>query len=129
MRNKIQTVDVVQSVFLEAVQEAEGRTFSTEGEFRHWLNKIVGEKIIRHKEKAKEVVGELSGTILEEFSELDSMEKALGQLASQERDVIVMHYFEGLGDFEIGKKLGVSEETAQKRIQEAVSALAREMDS
>ena len=75
------------------------------------------------------MVGELSGTILEEFSELDSMEKALGQLASQERDVIVMHYFEGLGDFEIGKKLGVSEETAQKRIQEAVSALAREMDS
>ena len=75
------------------------------------------------------MVGGLSGTIFEEFSELDSMERALGQLASRERDIIVMHYFEGLGDFEIGEKLGVSEEDAQKRVQEAVSALAREMDS
>ena len=129
MRNKVQTVDVVQSVFLEAVKEAEGRTFSTEGEFRHWLNKIVGEKIIRHKEKVKGLEEGLSGTILEEFSELDSMERALGQLASQARDIIVMHYFEGLGDFEISEKLGVDEETAQKRIREAVGALAREMDS
>ena len=132
MRDRVQTVDVVQSVFLEAVREAEQRSFASEAQFRAWLNALVGEKVRRHKEMAEEKGGEapdLSGTILEEFSQLDSMEVALGRLSPEERELIVMRYFEDLDDSEIADKLGAPQEEAARRVQRAVASLAREMDA
>ena len=132
MRDKVQTVDVVQSVFLEAVREAEQRSFSSEAQFRAWLNSLVGDKIRRHKELAAEKAEQspdLSGTILEEFGQLDSMEAALGRLSPEERELIVMRYFGNLDDAEIADKLGTHQEAAGRRVQRAVASLAREMDA
>jgi RNA polymerase sigma-70 factor (ECF subfamily) len=151
LRGKIETMDVVQSVFYEAVRGAETKEFESEGHFRAWLNRLVENRIRKearyfnrqkrdfNKEEAlmhsrgeeqqpDKTLGPRPVSIVEHFDELARMEKALEKVPEDTREVLVMRYFEELTYQEIGERIEKSEEATRKIVNRAVQLLAREMD-
>jgi RNA polymerase sigma factor (sigma-70 family) len=54
---------------------------------------------------------------------LQALDEAVNRLSDADRQVIVAHYFQGQSYAEVGAKLGVSEETVQKRGARSVNRL------
>ena len=151
LRGKIETMDVVQSVFYEAVRGAESKEFESEGHFRAWLNRLVENRIRKEaryfnrqkrdinkeealmhsrgeEQKPDKTLGPRPVSIVEHFDELARMEEALEKVPKDTREILVMRYFEELTYQEIGKRIEKSEEATRKVINRAVQLLAREMD-
>ena len=151
LRGKIETMDVVQSVFYEAVRGAESKEFESEGHFRAWLNRLVENRIRKEaryfnrqkrdinkeealmhsrgeEQKPDKTLGPRPVSIVEHFDELARMEEALEKVPKDTREILVMRYFEELTYQEIGKRIEKSEEATRKIINRAVQLLAREMD-
>jgi len=151
LRGKIETMDVVQSVFYEAVRGAESKEFESEGHFRAWLNRLVENRIRKEaryfnrqkrdinkeealmhsrgeEQKPDKTVGPRPVSIVEHFDELARMEEALENVPKDTREILVMRYFEELTYQEIGARIEKSEEASRKIINRAVQLLAREMD-
>ena len=152
LRSKVETMDVVQGVFLEAVRTAEEREFKSEGHFRAWLNRLVENRIRkdardwgRQKRDASRERSffNTSGeertdieqdrrrpiSIVEEFDDLERMEDALEKLPEDRREIIVMRFFDQLTYAEIGEKIGKSEDATRKMVDRCVQLLAKDMDS
>ena len=55
------------------------------------------------------------------------LDEGLASLKASERQVLVLHYYEGLKFSEVGTRLGISEAAAQKRGQRALERLTEEM--
>jgi RNA polymerase sigma factor (sigma-70 family) len=51
------------------------------------------------------------------------LDEAIGKLKREDRDAVVLRYFQGLSAAEIGEALAISPEAAQKRISRAVNRL------
>ena len=151
LRGKIETMDVVQSVFYEAVRGAESKEFESEGHFRAWLNRLVENRIRKEaryfnrqkrdinkeealmysrgeEQKPDKTLGPRPVSIVEHFDELARMEEALEKVPKDTREILVMRYFEELTYQEIGKRIVKSVEATRKIINRAVQLLAREMD-
>ncbi len=151
LRGKIETMDVVQSVFYEAVRGAESKEFESEGHFRAWLNRLVENRIRKEaryfnrqkrdinkeealmhsrgeEQKPDKTLGPRPVSIVEHFDELGRMEEALEKVPKDTREILVMRYFEELTYQEIGARIEKSEEASRKIINRAVQLLAREMD-
>ena len=150
LRAKVETMDIVQQVFLEAVQTSKEREFKSEGHFRAWLSRIVENRIRktardwgrqkRAQAKDRPLLNTRqevrSGTdkhrrpvsIVEEFDQLELMETAMEGMDEPVRELIVMRLFEELTYGEIGEATGRNEDAARKAVSRAVEALARRMD-
>ncbi len=150
-RSNVETIDVVQGVFLEAVRSAEEREFQSEGHFRAWLNRLVENRIRkdardwgRQKRDASRERSffNTSGeertdieqdrrrpvSIVEEFDDLERMEEALEKLPKGQREMVVMRFFDQLTYAEIGEQIGKSEDAARKSVDRCIQLLARDMD-
>jgi len=150
LRGKVETMDIVQNVFLEAVQSAENREFKSEGHFRAWINKLVENRIRksarffgqqkRDTNKERQLMDESGNiaapsktvaprpvSIVEEFDQLERMDAALEHMPTDIREVITMRYFDELSYAEIGGLIDKSEEAARKTVNRAVALLAKEM--
>ena len=151
LRGKMETMDVVQSVFCEAVRSADQREFESEGHFRAWLNQLVENRIRkearyfgrqkrdmqkeevflntkREERRPDRTLSPRPVSIVEHFDELARMELALEHVPSDVREILVMRYFEELTYAEIGERIEKSEEATRKIVNRAVQMLAREMN-
>ena len=151
LRGKMETMDVVQSVFCEAVRSADQREFESEGHFRAWLNQLVENRIRkearyfgrqkrdmqkeevflntkREERRPDRTLSPRPVSIVEHFDELARMEQALEHVPSDVREILVMRYFEELTYAEIGEHIEKSEEATRKIVNRAVQMLAREMN-
>ncbi len=151
LRSKIETMDIVQNVFLEAVGTADQKEFKSEGHFRSWLSRVVENRIrktardfgrqkrdISKERPLMDTQGQVRSdrpgksrqpiSILEEFDELGRMEKAMEVLPEATRELLVMRFFDELTYAEIGERTERSEDAARKAVNRAVALLGREMD-
>tara|TARA_B100000959_G_C14769003_1_gene536665 strand:- start:167 stop:769 length:603 start_codon:yes stop_codon:yes gene_type:complete len=151
LRGKMETMDVVQSVFCEAVRGADQRDFESEGHFRAWLNQLVENRIRkearyfgrqkrdiqkeevflntkREERRSDKTLSPRPVSIVEHFDELARMELALEHVPADVREILVMRYFEELTYAEIGNRIEKSEEATRKIVNRAVQMLAREMN-
>ncbi|HJM40096.1 MAG: sigma-70 family RNA polymerase sigma factor [Planctomycetota bacterium] len=150
LRSKVETLDIVQNVFLEAVSTAENKEFRSEGHFRAWLNRLVENRIRKSardfgrqkRDSSKErplmnTTGEERTTlrhegprpisIVEEFDELERMEKSMGLLPDEVRELLVMRFFDEMTYAEIGEALGRTEEASRKAVNRGVEMLSKTM--
>jgi RNA polymerase sigma-70 factor (ECF subfamily) len=149
LRQKVETLDILQSAFLEAVRGVEEREFASEGHFRSWLSRLV-ENRIRKKARffsrkrrdvgletpAASVLGEempmpISGprpvSLVEKIDLQRQLEAALDRLPAGLQEVLVLRYFEGLSYAEIGERVDRTEEGARKLVKRGVELLVAEM--
>jgi RNA polymerase sigma-70 factor (ECF subfamily) len=133
--------DIVQETFL-AVQEKIG-TFrgSTEPEWRAWLKRILLRRLAKERRQHKtwkrqvpqpgdavdprinkKTVTPPSGR-LRDGERDQKLAEALSQLPERYRQVVCWHHQDGLGFREIGARLGISDDAAQKAWGRALAQL------
>lgn len=153
IRNKLQSMDLLQEVFLAAFQKIQQFEPTSEGAFIHWLAKIVQNKLIDHvnhfnASKRKAPYGEIP---LDSSSEVNNgdgqlkidppandttpsqivirqdaknvVDDLLAKLKEDEREIIIYHSLEELTFKEIGQILNKSEDAVRKKYQRAMLKL------
>lgn len=149
LRQKVETYDILQSVFLEAVSAAGDREFRSERHFHSWLNRLVESRLQRkarffsqqrrsaEKERPLNPQGAVEPppgppqhrpiSLVEKLDDEERVERALEQLPSGQREVLVLRFYEQLSFAEIGERIGRSEEAARKLVNRAVELLSAEL--
>ena len=151
LRSKLESVDLVQDVFLSALKDLGSFTYKTEGDFLRWLSRIAENRLRNQLQRLhankrdirKEVrlngyrptaedslVAALDAVdtrtpsaIMSKREELDKLAKAIDALRPEYREVIVLTKVEGLSYREIGDKLGRSADAARMLFSRAMAAL------
>ena len=149
LRQKVETLDILQSAFLEAVRSVGEKDFASEGHFRSWLSRLV-ENRIRKKARffsrqrrdvglespSSVALGEASlipvggprpVSLVEQIDQQKRLEAALDKLPSGIQEALVMRFFEGLTYAEIGARLDRTEEAARKLVKKGVDLLNHEL--
>jgi RNA polymerase sigma-70 factor (sigma-E family) len=90
---------------------------------RRWTTEVVSDKVVEMLAPARD-----SG-LAEAVAESQSMWQALGGLSDRQRAVLVLRYYEGLTEAEIGAVLGISPGTVKSHAHAALAALAARVPS
>ena len=151
LRSKLESVDLVQDVFVSALKDLGNFTYKNEGDFVRWLSGITENRLRDNLDKLhadkrdirKEVrLNTHRPTIEDSFAaalepidattpsviiskreEFDKLAKAIDALKPEYREVIVLTKIEGLSYREIGDKLGRSADAARMLFSRAMAAL------
>ena len=152
LRSKLDSVDVVQDVLVQAMGGLKDFTYRSEGDFLRWLSRIAQNKLrdifdefhadkrdIRREIPLKEerrstapggAIGPIGTTtpsvIMCKREALDRLETALDQLKPEYKEVVVLKRIEGLSYAEIGERLGKSPEAVGMLLSRAMTALTIE---
>lgn len=156
MRGRVDAADIVQEVFLEALEHRDRFVTESEESLFLWLRGIAANKLLelhrfhlgtQSRNAGREVAlapGEASedssaalaaqliawGTRASEAAVRDEvrlrLEQALGQMDAIDREVLVLKHFEQLTSRETARVLGIEERAAAKRYLRALQRL-REM--
>jgi len=136
-------LDVAQSVFLRLAEKI--GNFRGEGTFRGWVSAITARMAIDHlrrKGRRREVPGDPemveripapaspgSGnprTVLDRKMRMEVVERAVRDLAPQQRAVFVLRFREGMMPKEIGERLGIPGRQVRSQLHRALAKI-REM--
>jgi len=151
LRSKMESMDLVQEVLINALRGLGDFTYKNEGDFLRWLSRIAQNALGHHLEKLhankrdirREVRldnygpttgGGLAGipgpieattpsVIMSRKEELDKLEKAIDELKPEHKEVIVLTKIEGLSYKEIGERLGKSADAVGMLLSRAMVAL------
>lgn len=134
--------DIVQETFLQVYQKLE--TLEGPTQFTGWLYQIAHRRCIAWLRKNRIQTEPLEETDISEIeteayseyvateqakttaeAQRDLVEKLLAKLKERDREVIMLHYFEEMSSPEIGKSLGVSENTIKSRLHRAKQQLKK----
>jgi RNA polymerase sigma factor (sigma-70 family) len=125
--------DVVQTVFMDLSLKA--RSLLSSPTLPGWLcrhtffvasAKVRTEQRRRARERQAVQMNELHQSAERDWDELSSvLDDALQQLGAPDRDAIVLRYFKRRDLKAVGAALGLSEDTAQKRVSRALEKLRR----
>jgi len=150
-RSKLESMDLVQDVFIHAFQGLGGFTYTNEGDFVRWLSKITQNVLRdnldklhaakrdirkelplgRHRSTTGRGLRGIPGgldamtpsVIMSKGEDLAKLEKAIDELKPEYRDVIVLSKIEGLSYKEIGKRLGKSPDAVRMLMPSAMAEL------
>ena len=151
LRTHLDSMDLVQDAFLNALRGLENFTYTNEGDFLRWLSRIVQNALGHHLEKLhadkrdirREVrLNERGPTtnsrsagargrvdvttpskIMSQMEELNKLERAIDELKAEHREVIVLAKLEGLSYREIGERLGKSADAVGMLLSRAMVSL------
>ncbi|MHC4536483.1 MAG: RNA polymerase sigma factor [Planctomycetota bacterium] len=147
LRSKLDSVDIVQDVLIQALKGLQSFTYRSEGDFLRWLSRIAENKLrdifdefhagkrdirkeIPFKEERRNTIGAIGpmgittpSVIMCKKEALDRLEKALDQLKPEYKEVIVLKRIEGLSYAEIAEKLDKSTEAVGMLLSRAITAL------
>ena len=134
--------DIVQETFLQVYQKL--NTLEDPTQFTRWLHQIANRRCIAWLRKNRVQTEPLEETDISEIeaeaysqyvvtehakttadAQRDLVEKLLAKLKERDREVITLHYFEEMSSPEIGKFLGVSENTIKSRLRRAKQQLKK----
>lgn len=152
MRSKLESMDLVQEVLINALSGLEDFTYQNEGDFVRWLSKITenafydnldklyaGKRDIRKEVRFDECISSNTGkftgtpgpidattpsTIMSRREDFARLEKAIDKLKPKYRKVILLAKIEQLSYNQIGEKLGVSAAAVKMLVSRAVVELA-----
>lgn len=78
----------------------------------------------RHEREAAEMRDAMQSQSTPEISDLkEVLDDAIGGLSGKDREAVLMRYHEGHSMAEVGRRMGISEEAARKRLSRAVERL------
>ncbi len=135
LRNRMDSLDLAQSAYLEAYRDLDGYEYGGKGSFRRWLMGIVENKIrgrlkffkAQRRDMRREVALEGQSIPRETLSPVSRflaledrvrLEAAMDRLPEEYREVIIARYYLRLSWKEVGERHG-------QRSPEAVQMLAR----
>ena len=152
LRSKLQSMDLVQDVFVSALRGLKDFTYQNEGDFLRWLATITENRIRDNVEKFHadkrdirretpldisgqssknsfvRIVGPVSSTtpsmIASRREDLDRLEKAIDKMPPEYRQVILLAKIEGLSGPELAQRLGKTPGAARALLSRALAALA-----
>jgi len=151
LRSKLESMDVVQDVLINALQGLGDFTYENEGDFIRWLSKIA-ENSLRddldklHADKRDirkevrlggygsttgggilEIPGPVDNTtpsvVMSKGEDLAKLEKAIDTLKPEYKEVVVLTKIEGLSYSQIGDRLGKSPDAVRMLLSRAMAAL------
>ncbi len=151
LRSRLESMDLVQDVFVNAFGALGDFTYKNEGDFVRWLSKITQNALADNLDKLhaakrdirkelrfgarnsatdsvlRQVQGNLDATtpsmIMSKREDLAKLEKAIDELKPEYRDIIVLSRIEGLSYKEIGKRLGKSPDAVRMQMPSAMAEL------
>jgi len=151
LRSRLESMDLVQDVFVNAFGALGDFTYKNEGDFVRWLSKITQNALADNLDKLhaakrdirkehrfgsrnlatdnvrREVQAGLDSmtpsVIMSKREDLAKLEKAIDELKSEYRDIILLSKIEGLSYKEIGKRLGKSPDAVRMLMPSAMAEL------
>jgi RNA polymerase sigma-70 factor (ECF subfamily) len=152
LRGKLESMDLVQDTFIEAVKDLGKFEYQNEGDFLRWMSKIAENRIrdnlkrlhadkrdidrevpIDHHSpktgntptRTPEPIRTTTPSVIMSIGEeLDRLENAMDILKPEYREVIVLNQIEGLSLKEIGDRLGKSPDAIRMQVARAMASLA-----
>lgn len=140
LRRHMQSEDVLQSVALEAFRDLDGFAYRGPGSLRHFLNKLVLNKIRDRADHfgALKRAGDtpLGDTLLasvpdpateptyHDAERYGALERSLARLPEDLREVLLLRRVDGLPSREVAELLGRSDEAVRKAYSRALAKLA-----
>ena len=151
IRSKLDSMDLVQDAFVSALEDLGDFTYKDDGDFLRWLSGIVENRIrdnikklhadkrnirkevpLRNRVPTTEknfagapgpVATTTPSAIVSKSEDLDKLDKAIGNLTPEYREVIILKKIEGLSYKEIGNKLGKSADAVGMLVSRAMLSL------
>ena len=151
LRSRLESMDLVQDVFVNAFGAIEDFTYKNEGDFVRWLSKITQNALADNWDKLhaakrdirkehhfnshnsatdgalREVQGNLDVTtpsvIMSKREDLAKLEKAIDELKPEYKEAIILTKIEGLSYQEIGQRLGKSKDSVRMLATRAMAEL------
>lgn len=152
LRSMLESMDLVQDVFISALRDLGNFTYKNEGDFLRWLSKIAENRLrdnldrlhadkrdIRKEVQLKSyepttgdsfvaALGPIDTTtpsvIMSKREDLAKLAKALDALKPEYKEVIVLTKIEGLSYKEIAESLGKSSDAVRMLVSRAMAALS-----
>lgn len=156
LRTKMQSMDLVQDAFISALRSLENFTYKNEGDFLRWVSKIAEnrirdnfDKIHANKRDARKetplnnnssttqdtfvgISGPVDNTtpslIMSKREDLNRLEKAMGKLKHEYREVITLTKIDGLTYKEAAKKMGKGPEAVRMLLSRAITAMGQSFE-
>lgn len=121
--------DVTQNVFVALAQSA--APLAGRPTVAGWLHRTATNQAanavraeVRRRKREQESLAMPEPELAPEWERLEPiLDEAMGELRDPDRDAILLRYFRGQSAREMGATLGISEATAQKRVNRAVDRL------
>jgi RNA polymerase sigma factor (sigma-70 family) len=130
VRSEAVARDVAQSVFIELAGKA--KSLRADSHLGSWLHVVTRRKAIdalrressRSKREMEAVEAAALGASESPWAEIEPLlDQAVSSLSAGDRAAVLLRYFEDKSFREMGTILGISEDTAQKRLSRAVERL------
>jgi RNA polymerase sigma-70 factor (ECF subfamily) len=156
LRQKMESMDVVQEVMIRAIKDFDHFELQNEGAFLRWLSALIqnqisdladfhsAEKRNQNKEASSGKKSDSDRSILSQLpadsiyrpsvqfqlkQDVLELETALDQLSADQREIIIMRQYEELSFKDIGQTLTLSEDAARMQYTRALGKLTDLMTS
>ena len=146
-RRRFDTEDVMQSAFLRAYKELDSYEYRGEGSFIKWLTQILFNRLnsrLRDESARKrdqrleqrytesqdmtdEVAVESPSEVFAEAEEYARVSLALGELPSEEREVITRHLLDRKSLAQIAEELELAPATVRRRLARGLRAISHKL--
>ena len=141
LRGELESMDIFQSVALDAFRDLDNFVPREPGSFRHYLNKLVLDRICdraRYFDAAKRRGGERAsqnqlkelpakdsqGSYFDASGRFERLEREIQRLPEDMRQVLILRSVDGLPSQEVAKMLDKSDAAVRKSYSRAVAHLA-----
>lgn len=156
LRTKLESVDIVQEVFISVLRDLNNFTYKNEGDLLRWISKIIehrlqdnSDKIHAKKRDARKEIplnnnrsstqdtfvgipGPVDTTtpslIMSRREDWNKLEKAMDKLKPEHREVIKLTKMNELSYKEVADRLGKSSEAVRTLLARALTALSRSFE-
>lgn len=157
LRTKMQSMDLVQDVFISALRSMENFTYTNEGDFLRWVSKIAENRIrdnfdkihankrdvrketpLNHNSSSTQdtfvgISGPIDNTtpslIMSKREDLSKLEKAMEKLKPEYKEVIILTKIEELSHKEVAEKLGKGTDAVRMLLSRAIMALSQSFEN
>ena len=137
LREKVESIDIVQDAYLAAFQAFENFEYTDEGSFTRWLCRIIENRIRDMNDhfaakKRQAVPLPKSGptgpiTALDRAEHREKILRALDGLAEDHRQVLLLRFFEGLSAEDVGQMMDRTAGAVRKLTSRALVELGKRL--
>jgi RNA polymerase sigma-70 factor (ECF subfamily) len=137
LREKVESVDVLQEAYLAAHQAFAGFEYTGEDAFSRWLCRIIdnrlrdlGDHFAAQKRQPVEIPRSAPtgpATKLNRAEHREKVLRVLDELSDEHRQVLLLRYFEGLSAEDVGRQMGRSAGAVRKLTARALVEMGKKL--